>query len=92
VTAARYLTGCETWLVGNNNMPWGEIFSVPRQNIRGEFGIQAAKVAIFVKTKCFEIIKLIIGNNHEKKSMSGRDLTKRRQMSARYEQLRAEST
>jgi hypothetical protein len=47
VTAVSYLTGCETWLVGNNNMPWGEIFSVPRQNIHGEFGIQAAKVAIF---------------------------------------------
>jgi hypothetical protein len=47
VTAVSYLTGCETWLVGNDNMPWGERFSVPRQIIRGEFGIQAAKVAIF---------------------------------------------
>ena len=28
MTAVSYLTGCEAWLVGNNNMPWGEIFNV----------------------------------------------------------------
>jgi len=47
VTAVSYLTGSETWLVGKNNMPWGEMFSVPRQNIHVEFGIRAAKVTIF---------------------------------------------
>lgn len=72
VTVVSYLTGCETWLVGNNNKSWGEIFCVPRQNIQGEFGIQAAKVAIFlprifIKKKCFEIMKLLIGNNYKKK-------------------------
>ena len=69
VTAVNYLAGCETWLVGNNNIPWGEINSVSRQNIRGEFGIQAAKVEfflprIFIETKCFEIMKLHIGKNY----------------------------
>jgi len=54
-------------------MPWGEISSVPRQNIHGEFGIRAAKVTIFcplffIKMQCFEIMKLLICNNYKKKN------------------------
>jgi len=51
VTAVSYLTGCETLQVGNNNMPWGEIFSVPRQNIHGEFEIDSFFVLEF-SLKC----------------------------------------
>jgi len=50
-------------------MPWGEIFSVPGENIHGKFGIRAAKATVFcprvfIKMQCFEIIKLLICNNY----------------------------